>query len=154
MTWNHLSLSFSASEWPSSRSQLYAFWISDIPTSQSALKQSYTEETNGQNIDDKLKKPTLGSYSIFFHVTQNKFKATLHKINLRPAECLGGRKTPPPPILLDETLQANRFFRIQLSGVMIQSISSGRSWTMFSTGTMYFSVTLKLLLSCTRHCTH
>jgi len=33
------------SESLSSRSQWYPFWNSDIPTSQSVLKQSYTEET-------------------------------------------------------------------------------------------------------------
>ena len=47
------------------------------------LKQSYTEKTNGQNNDDKAKKPTLGSHSIsvnycnilaYFHVTNNKIK--------------------------------------------------------------------------------
>ena len=69
----------------SSRSQWYLFWNSDISTSQSALKQSYTEKTNGQNNDDKVKKPTLSSYSIsvnycnilYFSVTNNKFKAAL-----------------------------------------------------------------------------
>ena len=59
---------------------------SDIPTSQSALQQSYTKDTNGQNNDDKAKKPTLGSHSIsvnycnilvYFRITHNKFKATL-----------------------------------------------------------------------------
>ena len=39
--------------------------FSDIPsdTSQLALKQSYTEETNRQNNNGKVKKPTLGSHS-------------------------------------------------------------------------------------------
>ena len=50
------------------------------------LKQSYTEDTNGQNNDDKAKKPTLGSHSIsvnycnilvYFRITHNKFKAAL-----------------------------------------------------------------------------
>ena len=64
---------------PSFWSQWYPFWNSDIPTSQSALKQSYTEKTNGQNNDDKVKKPTLGSYSVnyckilvYFCITHNK----------------------------------------------------------------------------------
>ena len=74
------------SESLSSGSQWYPFWNSDIPTSQSALKQSYTEDTNGQNNDDKIKKPTLGSHSIsvnycnilaYFHIMHNKFKAVL-----------------------------------------------------------------------------
>ena len=38
--------------------------ITDIPTSQSVLKQKNTEKTNAQNNDDKAKKPTVGSYSI------------------------------------------------------------------------------------------
>ena len=67
-------------------SQWYLFWNSDIPTSQSALKQSYTEETNCQKNDDKIKKPTLGSHSIslnycnilaYFRITHNRFKAVL-----------------------------------------------------------------------------
>ena len=41
----------------SSQSQWYAFWNSDTPTSQSP-KQSSTEETNGQNNNDKAKKPS------------------------------------------------------------------------------------------------
>ena len=70
-------------ESPSYRSP---FWNSDIPTSQSVWKQSYTEGTNGQNNDDKVKKPTRGSHSIsvnycnifaYFHITHNKFKAAL-----------------------------------------------------------------------------
>ena len=75
------------SETRSSQSQWYPFWNSDIPTSQSALKQSYREKTNGQNNDDKAKKPTLGSHSIFgnyciiialyFRVMKKKVKATL-----------------------------------------------------------------------------
>ena len=48
----------------SSRSQWYPFWNLDIPTSQSALKRSYSEETNSENNDDKARKPTLGSHSI------------------------------------------------------------------------------------------
>ena len=57
-----------------------------VPTSQSALKQRCTEETNSQNNDDKAKKPTFGSYSIsvtycsilaYFHITHSKFKAAL-----------------------------------------------------------------------------
>ena len=49
----------------------------DIPTSQSVLKQRYTEKTNSQNNDDKAKKPTRSSHSIsvnycnifaYFHV--------------------------------------------------------------------------------------
>ena len=52
-----------------------------------ALKQSNTENTNGQNNNDKVKKPTLGSHSVFvnycmhifvyFCITNNKVKATL-----------------------------------------------------------------------------
>ena len=71
-----------------------ALGLSDIPseirtylhTSQSALKQSYTEKTNSQNNDDKAKKPTHGSHSIsvnycnilaYFRVTNYKFKRAL-----------------------------------------------------------------------------
>ena len=84
--WLQLYFRLLLSESLSSRSQWYPFWNSDIPTSQSALKQSYTEDTNGQNNDDKAKKPTLGSHSIsvnycnilvYFRVTNNKFKAAL-----------------------------------------------------------------------------
>ena len=46
------------SETCSSRSQWCPFRNSDIPTSQPALKQSYTEKTNGQNNNDKTKKPS------------------------------------------------------------------------------------------------
>ena len=58
----------------------------DIPTSQSAVKQSHAEKTNGQNNVDKAKKPTLGSHSIsinycnifaYFRITNIKVKATL-----------------------------------------------------------------------------
>ena len=57
-----------------------------VSTLQSALKQSYTEDTNDQNNDDKAKKPTLSSHSIsvnycnilvYFCITHNKFKAAL-----------------------------------------------------------------------------
>ena len=84
--WLQLYFRLLLSESLSSRSQWYPFWNSDIPTSQSALKQSYTEDTNGQNNDDKINKPTLGSHSIFvnycnilayFRITRNKFKAAL-----------------------------------------------------------------------------
>ena len=77
-----LLLSESVRSWP----QWYPFWNSDIPTSQSALKQSYTEDTNSQNNNNKAKKPTLGSHSIsvnycnilaYFRITHNKFKAAL-----------------------------------------------------------------------------
>ena len=77
---------FLLSESLSSRSQWYPFWNSDMPTSQSTLKQSYTEDANGQNNDDKAKKHTLGSHLIsvnycnilaYFRITHNKFKATL-----------------------------------------------------------------------------
>ena len=57
-----------------------------LPISQSALKQSYTKKTNGQNYDDKAKKPTLSSHSLsvnycniltHFLVTNNKVKVVL-----------------------------------------------------------------------------
>ena len=51
------------------------------------LKQTYTEDSSGQNNDDKVKKPIFGSHAItivnycniftFFHVTNNKVKAAL-----------------------------------------------------------------------------
>ena len=81
--WLELYFLLLLSESPSSRPQWYPFWNSDIPTSQSVLKQSYTEETNRQNNNDKAKKPTLDSHSIsvnycnilaYFHVTHNTFK--------------------------------------------------------------------------------
>ena len=77
------------SETRSSQSQWYSFWNSDIPTSQSALKQSYREKTNDQNNDYKAKKPTLSSHSIFinycniiayFRVTKYKVKVTLTNV--------------------------------------------------------------------------
>ena len=85
LKWLELYFRFLLSESPSSQSQWYPFWNLDISTSQSVLKQSYTEETNGQNNDDKVKKPTLSSHSIsmnycilaYFCVTNNKFKAAL-----------------------------------------------------------------------------
>ena len=84
--WLQLYFRLLLSESLSSRSQWYLFWNLDIPTSQSALKQSYKEDTNGQNNDDKIKKPILGSHSIsvnyfnllvYFRITHNKFKAAL-----------------------------------------------------------------------------
>ena len=59
-----------------------------LPISQSALKQSqsYTKKTNGQNYDDKAKKPALSSHSLsvnycniltHFLVTNNKVKVAL-----------------------------------------------------------------------------
>ena len=87
--WLQLYFRLLLSESLSSRSQWYPFWNSDIPTSQSALKQNYTEDTNGQ---DKAKKPTLGSHSIsvnycnifaYFRITHNKFKAALTVLSMR-----------------------------------------------------------------------
>ena len=84
--WLELYFRLPLSESLSSQSHWYPFWNSDIPTSQSALKQSYSEETNGENNDDKARKPTLGSHSIsvnqcnifaYFRVMNNKFKAVL-----------------------------------------------------------------------------
>ena len=84
--WLQLYFCLLLSESVCSRCQWYPFWNSDIATSQSALKQSYTEDTNGQNNNDKAKKPTLGSHSIsvnycnilaYFRITHNKFKAAL-----------------------------------------------------------------------------
>ena len=62
---------------------LLVFQNLDIPTSQSALKQSYTEETNGQNNDDKVKKLILGSHSVsanycnilYFRIMNNKLRS-------------------------------------------------------------------------------
>ena len=80
--WLELYFRLLLSESLSSQSHWYPFWNSDIPTSQSVLKQSYTEDTNGQNNDDKTKKPILSSHSIsvnycnipaYFHITHNKF---------------------------------------------------------------------------------
>ena len=76
------------SETCSSWSQSYPFWSTDIPTSQSALKQSFTEKTNGQDNDDKIKKFTLGNHLVFgsillyFHVTNNKVMAVLTILNM------------------------------------------------------------------------
>ena len=50
--WIELYFCLLLSELSSSQSQWCPFWNSDIPTSQSALKK-LTEETNGQNYDDK-----------------------------------------------------------------------------------------------------
>ena len=68
------------------------FQNSDIPTSQSVLKQTYTEDSSGQNNDDKVKKPIFGSHAItivnycniftFFHVTNNKVKAALTVLSI------------------------------------------------------------------------
>ena len=78
-------LSLPRDDWQTCALSLGFVTNSDIPTSQSVLKQSYTEDTNGQNNDDKTKKPTFGSHSIFvnycnilayFCITHNKFKAT------------------------------------------------------------------------------
>ena len=63
MTWV-LLLSSARRNTQLSVSVIYPFWSSDIPTSQSALKQSYTEKTNGQNNDDKAK--SLHSAAIQF----------------------------------------------------------------------------------------
>ena len=80
--WLELYFCLLLSESHSSRSQSYPFWNLDIPTSQSAQKQSSTEETNGQNKNDKAKQPTLSSHSIStndcnifadFCITNNKF---------------------------------------------------------------------------------
>ena len=62
--WLELYFCLLLAETRSSRSQWYPFWSSDIPTSQSALKQSYTEKTNGQNNDDTAK--SLHSAAIQF----------------------------------------------------------------------------------------
>ena len=94
----------------SSRSQWYPFWNSNIPTSQSALKESYTEDANGQNNNDKAKKPTLGSHSIslnycnilaYFRITHNKFKVALTVLS-----CHWAIPTGQPPGRTCNSLQA------------------------------------------------
>ena len=69
--------------WEVVQQSSYPFWNLDIPTSQ---QTKLYRKTNGQNNDDKAKKPTLGSYSIFvnycniiaqFHVTKTKVKVVL-----------------------------------------------------------------------------
>ena len=57
LKWLELYFCLLLSETHSSQSRWYPFWNSDAPTSQSLLKQSYTEETNSQNNNDKAKKP-------------------------------------------------------------------------------------------------
>ena len=97
--WLELYFRLLLSESLSSQSHWYPFWNSDIPTLQSALKQSYTEDTNCENNDDKTKKPTLGSLSIsvnycnilaYFHITHNKFKAALTVLSMEGLCCWGG----------------------------------------------------------------
>ena len=55
----------------------------DIPTSQSVLKQSYTEKTNGKSNDDKVQKPILGSHSIFVTVAISSRTFVLQILKLR-----------------------------------------------------------------------
>ena len=54
-----------------------------IPTSQSVLKQSYTEKTNGKSNEDKVQKPILGSHSIFVTVAISSCTSVLQILKLR-----------------------------------------------------------------------
>ena len=57
--WLELYFCFLLSELPSSQSQWYPFWNSDIPISQSVLKK-ISEETNSEKYDDKVRMCKFG----------------------------------------------------------------------------------------------
>ena len=71
-----------------------------------SAKKSYTEETNGQNNDDKAKEPTLSSLLIsvnycniltYFCVTHNKFKAALTVLSITACPCIVDAYVPAFP---------------------------------------------------------
>ena len=82
--WLELYFCLLLSESHSSQSQWYLFWNSDIPTSQSALKQSYSETTGGQNSIDKANKLHLAAIQFPWTIAISSHTSVLRITNSRP----------------------------------------------------------------------
>ena len=82
--WLELYFCLLLSESHSSQSQWYPFWNWDIATSQSALKQSYSETTGGQNSIDEASKLHSAAIQFPWTIAISSHTSVLRITNSRP----------------------------------------------------------------------